>query len=239
LSVRELPRSFEAQCASSLDSASLPVSTRTDHGHEPARSNSVRAVLTERAQNYSESGLVRLVWHIGVGSCNPSTGDVRVYHHVKKLMYTVQVGTPDPRFGNMLLEEFGGANGELAAAMRYSVQGLNCDNVKIKDLLMDIGTEELSHLETVGNLARLHLMPMKEIARPPKPVRSSPLRAAGVSTSTTRRAMPGPPTISRSPANWTSTCRATSPPRLERRLSMSDSSTSPTTPAPRTPCSSS
>ena len=40
-----------------------------------------------------------------------------MYHHIKKLMYTVQIGTPDPKFGNMLLEQFGGANGELAAAM--------------------------------------------------------------------------------------------------------------------------
>ena len=52
----------------------------------------------------------------------------RMYHHVKKLMYTVRVGEPDPRFGNMLLEQFGGANGELAAAMQYSIQGINCDD---------------------------------------------------------------------------------------------------------------
>ena len=84
-----------------------------------------------------------------------------MYHHVKKLMYTVRVGTPDPRFGNMLLEQFGGANGELAAAMQYSVQGLNCDDPERKDLLMDIGTEELSHLEVVGTLARMHLKPTK------------------------------------------------------------------------------
>src|ERR1700749_1209360 len=84
-----------------------------------------------------------------------------MYHHVKKLMYTVNVGTPDPKFGNMLLEQFGGANGELAAAMQYSVQGLNCENPACKDLLMDIGTEELSHLEVVGTLARMHLRPMK------------------------------------------------------------------------------
>jgi Mn-containing catalase len=45
-----------------------------------------------------------------------------MYHHVKKLMYTVRVDEPDPRFGNMLLEQFGGANGELAAAMQYSIQ---------------------------------------------------------------------------------------------------------------------
>jgi Mn-containing catalase len=84
-----------------------------------------------------------------------------MYHHVKKLMYTVRVDDPDPRFGNMLLEQFGGANGELAAAMQYSIQGLNCDDPDRKDLLMDIGTEELSHLEVVGALARLHLKPMK------------------------------------------------------------------------------
>jgi Mn-containing catalase len=88
-----------------------------------------------------------------------------MYHHIKDLMYTVHIGTPDVRFGNMLLEQFGGANGELAAAMQYSVQGLNCDDPERKDLLMDIGTEELSHLEVVGTLARLHLKPLKHDKR--------------------------------------------------------------------------
>ncbi|MBC7853250.1 MAG: manganese catalase family protein [Pirellulaceae bacterium] len=87
-----------------------------------------------------------------------------MYHHIKKLMFTVRVGQPDPRFGNMLLEQFGGANGELAAAMQYSIQGLNCENAACKDLLMDIGTEELSHLEIVGTLAREHLRPLKKMA---------------------------------------------------------------------------
>jgi Mn-containing catalase len=86
-----------------------------------------------------------------------------MYHHVKKLMYTVRVDEPDPRFGNMLLEQFGGANGELAAAMQYSVQGINCEDPARKDLLMDIGTEELSHLEIVGCLARMHLKPLKSV----------------------------------------------------------------------------
>ncbi len=85
-----------------------------------------------------------------------------MYHHVKKLMYTVRVGTPDPKFGNMLLEQFGGANGELAAAMQYSIQGINCEDPGLKDLLMDIGTEELSHLEIIGTLARMHLKPTKQ-----------------------------------------------------------------------------
>lgn len=85
-----------------------------------------------------------------------------MYHHIKKLMYTVEVGQPDPRFGRMLLEQFGGANGELAAALQYSVQGLNCEKAEYRDLLMDIGTEELSHLEVIGTLARMHLKPSKK-----------------------------------------------------------------------------
>ncbi len=84
-----------------------------------------------------------------------------MYHHVKRLMYTVNVGAPEPRFGNMLLEQFGGANGELAAALQYTIQGLACDDPARKDLLMDIGTEELSHLEMIGTLARLHLSTTK------------------------------------------------------------------------------
>src|SRR4249920_1522004 len=88
-----------------------------------------------------------------------------MYHHIKKLMFTVRVGKPDVRFGNMLLEQFGGANGELAAAMQYSIQGFNCDDPGCKDLLMDIGTEELSHLEVVGTLVRMHLQPMKSTDR--------------------------------------------------------------------------
>jgi Mn-containing catalase len=85
-----------------------------------------------------------------------------MYHHVKKLMYTVNIGEPDVRFGNMLLEQFGGANGELAAATQYTIQGWNCiDDLGRRDLLLDIGTEELSHLEVVGALIRMHLQPLK------------------------------------------------------------------------------
>jgi Mn-containing catalase len=87
-----------------------------------------------------------------------------MYHHIKKLMFTVRVGAADPRFGNLLLEQFGGANGELAAALQYSIQGINCEDMACKDLLMDIGTEELSHLEVIGTLARMHLKPMKKAA---------------------------------------------------------------------------
>ena len=62
-------------------------------------------------------------------------------------MYTVHVATPDPRFGNMLLEQFGGANGELAAAMRYSIQGINCDDAGTKDALKFLMTREITHMK--------------------------------------------------------------------------------------------
>jgi Mn-containing catalase len=85
-----------------------------------------------------------------------------MYHHIKQLMYEVHVGEPDVRFGSILLEQFGGANGELAAAMQYTIQGWNCEDLERKDLLLDIGTEEISHLEVVGALIRMHLKPMKK-----------------------------------------------------------------------------
>lgn len=59
---------------------------------------------------------------------------------------------PDPRFASLLLEQFGGANGELKAAMQYFVQafGARQPHPEKYDLLMDIATEEFSHLEIVG-----------------------------------------------------------------------------------------
>lgn len=65
-------------------------------------------------------------------------------------MYTVRVERPEPRFGNMLFEQFGGANGELAAAMQYSTQGINCEKMPCKGPSHGHCTEELSHLEIVG-----------------------------------------------------------------------------------------
>lgn len=79
-----------------------------------------------------------------------SHAGIHMYHHVKKLMYTVCVDEPDPRFGNMLLEQFEGANGELAAAMQYSVQGINCEDPARKDLLMDNGAAVDVRRENAG-----------------------------------------------------------------------------------------
>ena len=75
-----------------------------------------------------------------------------MFLHNKRLQYTVRVAQPNPGLANLLLEQFGGAQGELAAASRYFTQALAEDDPGRKDLLMDIATEELSHLEIIGSI---------------------------------------------------------------------------------------
>ncbi|MED7668734.1 manganese catalase family protein [Pseudomonas moraviensis subsp. stanleyae] len=75
-----------------------------------------------------------------------------MFLHNKRLQYTVRVAEPNPGLANLLLEQFGGAQGELAAASRYFTQALAEEDPGRKDLLMDIATEELSHLEIIGSI---------------------------------------------------------------------------------------
>lgn len=75
-----------------------------------------------------------------------------MFHHSKDLQFNARVSRPDPVFANILLEQFGGENGELAAAMQYFTQafGAKQPHPDKYDMLMDIATEEFSHLEIVG-----------------------------------------------------------------------------------------
>src|SRR3954469_13612116 len=75
-----------------------------------------------------------------------------MFYHVKDLQFNARVSKPDPAFASLLLEQFGGANGELAAALRYFMQAFGAKQPYPDkyDLLMDIATEEFSHLEIVG-----------------------------------------------------------------------------------------
>lgn len=75
-----------------------------------------------------------------------------MFAHNKRLMYTVRVSEPNPGLANLMLEQFGGPQGELAAACRYFTQAVAEDDPGRKDMLMDIATEELSHLEVIGNI---------------------------------------------------------------------------------------
>jgi Mn-containing catalase len=82
-----------------------------------------------------------------------------MFCHVKELQFDARVSEPDPRFASILLEQFGGANGELKACMQYFVQAFSCRHTfpEKYDMLMDIATEEMSHLEFVGALITMLL----------------------------------------------------------------------------------
>jgi Mn-containing catalase len=75
-----------------------------------------------------------------------------MFYHAKELQFNARVSAPDPRFARILLEQFGGQNGELKAAMQYFVQAFPMKQPfpDKYDMLMDIATEEFSHLEIVG-----------------------------------------------------------------------------------------
>src|SRR6185503_10627117 len=75
-----------------------------------------------------------------------------MFMHNKRLMYTVRVAEPNPLLASLLLEQFGGPQGELAAAMRYFSQALAESDPGRKDMLLDIATEEMSHLEVIGSI---------------------------------------------------------------------------------------
>jgi Mn-containing catalase len=80
-----------------------------------------------------------------------------MFFHKKELIEKeVKIAEPNPRFAQLLLEQFGGATGELTAALQYWVQSFHVDNLGIRDMLQDIATEEFSHLEMVGKLIEIH-----------------------------------------------------------------------------------
>jgi len=87
-----------------------------------------------------------------------------MFLHRKELIQPVNVGTPDAAFGQLLLEQFGGATGELTAALQYWVQSFHVEDAAIRDMLQDIAIEEFSHLEMVGKLIAQHTTKMDQTA---------------------------------------------------------------------------
>ena len=79
-----------------------------------------------------------------------------MFIHKPVLLHEVRVQTPDPVFAEKLLEQFGGATGELSAALTYLTQSFHTEDPGIRDMLQDIGTEELGHLEVVAELIEQH-----------------------------------------------------------------------------------
>jgi Mn-containing catalase len=79
-----------------------------------------------------------------------------MFSHTKTLMTPVEVTNPDPVFAQYMLEQFGGATGELKAALQYWVQSFHVEDAGIRDMLQDIAVEEFSHLEVVGAIIQQH-----------------------------------------------------------------------------------
>ena len=69
----------------------------------------------------------------------------------KKLQYPVKVSTCNPLLAKYLIEQYGGADGELSAALRYLNQRYTIPD-KVVGLLNDIGTEEFAHLEMIATM---------------------------------------------------------------------------------------
>ncbi len=79
-----------------------------------------------------------------------------MFFHKKETIHTVNIDEANPRFAQLLLEQFGGATGELSAALQYWVQSFHVENAGIRDMLQDIAIEEFGHLEMVGKLIEGH-----------------------------------------------------------------------------------
>ena len=78
-----------------------------------------------------------------------------MFKHEKQLMCDVKVEKPNGQYAVMLQEQLGGGNGELKAAMQYISQSFRVNDPEIKDLFLDIGAEELGHMEIVGTMINL------------------------------------------------------------------------------------
>lgn len=68
----------------------------------------------------------------------------------KKLQYPVKIKKTNPRLGKLIIEQYGGPDGELGAAIRYLSQRYTMVTPQAIATLNDIGTEELAHLEMIG-----------------------------------------------------------------------------------------
>ena len=78
-----------------------------------------------------------------------------MFKHEKELFHPVSVERPNPQYAVLLQEQLGGGNGELKAAMQYMSQSFRIKDPEIKDLFLDIASEELGHMEMVAQTINL------------------------------------------------------------------------------------
>ena len=75
-----------------------------------------------------------------------------MWAYEKKLQYPIRIKRPNAKLAQIICSQYGGADGELGASLRYLSQRFSMPCAELKGLLTDIGTEELGHLEMVGTI---------------------------------------------------------------------------------------
>lgn len=76
-----------------------------------------------------------------------------MFFHIKELQYNAKPDRPDPVYAKKLQEILGGQFGEITVMMQYLFQGWNCRaEAKYRDMLLDIGTEEIAHVEMISTM---------------------------------------------------------------------------------------
>jgi len=75
-----------------------------------------------------------------------------MFKYTKRLQYPINIKNKDLKMAKYLVTQYGGANGELGAALRYLNQKMTMPDNKGKALLNDIGTEELGHVEMLETM---------------------------------------------------------------------------------------
>ena len=72
-----------------------------------------------------------------------------MWNYEKRLQYPVKISQPNPKAAQIIISQFGGPDGELAASMRYLSQRYTMPYREVTGTLTDIGTEELAHMEII------------------------------------------------------------------------------------------
>ena len=70
-----------------------------------------------------------------------------MWNYEKRLQYPVKISQTNPKIAQVIISQFGGPDGELAASMRYLSQRYTMPYKEVTGILTDIGTEELAHME--------------------------------------------------------------------------------------------
>jgi Mn-containing catalase len=80
-----------------------------------------------------------------------------MFYRQRTLQYHAKPDRPDPVFAKMLQEPLGGQWGEISVFMTYLFQGWSCRGPqKYRDMILDIATEEIGHVEMLATMiARL------------------------------------------------------------------------------------